>query len=151
MNNYVVKIGVTRWTHSMLAHPCSSHSRTTSWHYATTPRTSSLCSGGGPQIATLLDDLGLTSHFHEGLRITDDRTMEYVAMALSQVNLHLVAALSQAGLVCVGLSGADGSTFSTSALGAPWGRVGASPKVDTGLIETLWNAGVTPVMTSIAG
>lgn len=106
--------------------------------------------GGGPQIASLLAAVSVASHFHEGLRITDEATMEYVAMALGQVNLHLVAALNHAGLVSVGLSGADGSTFVTSALGAPWGRVGASPKVDTGLIEALWNANVTPVMSSIA-
>ena len=106
--------------------------------------------GGGPQIAALLGAVGLKSHFHEGLRVTDEATMEYVAMALSQVNLHLVTTLNQAGLTSVGLSGADGSTFSASALGAPWGRVGASPKVDTGLIETLWEVGVTPVTSSIA-
>lgn len=106
--------------------------------------------GGGPQIASLLEAVGVASHFHEGLRITDEATMEYVAMALSQVNLHLVAALNHAGLASAGLSGADGTAFSTSALGAPWGRAGASPKVDAGLIETLWHAGVTPVMSSIA-
>ena len=106
--------------------------------------------GGGPQIASLLDAVGLTSHFHEGLRITDEATMEYVAMALSQVNLHLVASFNQAGLASAGLSGADGVTLVTSALGAPWGRVGPSPKVNTELIETLWKAGVTPVMSSIA-
>lgn len=106
--------------------------------------------GGGPQIAALLGAVDLKSHFHEGLRVTDEETMEYVAMALSQVNLHLVTAFNQAGLLSVGLSGADGSTFSTSALGAPWGRVGASPKVDTGLIEKLWEAGMTPVTSSIA-
>jgi acetylglutamate kinase len=106
--------------------------------------------GGGPQIATLLDDVGLSSRFHEGLRITDEATMQYVAMALSQVNLHLVAALNQAGLASVGLSGADASTLRASALGAPWGRVGTSPKVDTDLIDTLWGTGVTPVMSSIA-
>lgn len=106
--------------------------------------------GGGPQIASLLDAVGVASQFHEGLRITDEATMEYVSMALSQVNLHLVAALNHAGLASAGLSGADGTAFSASALGAPWGRVGASPKVDVGLIETLWHAGVTPVMSSIA-
>lgn len=106
--------------------------------------------GGGPQIGSLLDAVGVASHFHEGLRITDEATMEYVAMALGQVNLHLVAALNHAGLVSVGLSGADGSTLATSVLGPPWGRVGASPKVDTGLIEALWKASATPVMTSIA-
>lgn len=106
--------------------------------------------GGGPQIAALLDAVGLTSRFHEGLRITDDETMEYVAMALSLVNLHLVSAFAHAGLASVGMSGADGSTLRASALGAPWGRVGASPKVDTALIDALWRAGVTPVVNSIA-
>jgi acetylglutamate kinase len=106
--------------------------------------------GGGPQIAALLDAVGLESDFHEGLRVTNEITMEYVAMALSQVNLHLVAALNQAGLACIGLSGADVSTFSATALGAPWGRAGAAPKVDTGLIEALWGAGVTPVTSSLA-
>ena len=106
--------------------------------------------GAGPQIATLLDAVGLPSGFHEGLRITDEATLEYVAMALGQVNLHLVAALNQAGLVSIGLTGGDGSTLVTSALGAPWGRVGASPKVHTGVIETLRGAGVTPVMSSMA-
>jgi acetylglutamate kinase len=106
--------------------------------------------GGGPQITLLLDAVRVASRFHEGLRITDEATMEYVAMALGQVNLHLVAALNHAGLASAGLSGADGTTFSTSAIGAPWGRVGASPKVDAGLIEALWHASVTPVMSSIA-
>jgi len=106
--------------------------------------------GGGPQIASLLDAVGVESHFHEGLRVTDEETMEYVAMALSQVNLHLVAALNQAGLASVGLSGVDGSVLSATALGAPWLRAGVSPKVDVSLIEMLWKSGVTPVMSSIA-
>jgi acetylglutamate kinase len=109
-----------------------------------------LVHGGGPQIATLLDAVGLPSRFHEGLRVTNETTLEFVAMALSQVNLLLVAALNQAGLASVGLSGADASTFRASALGAPWGRVGASPKVDIELIDTLWKAGVTPVLSSLA-
>jgi len=106
--------------------------------------------GGGPQIASLLDAVGVESYFHEGLRVTDEETMEYVAMALSQVNLHVVAALNQSGLTSAGLSGVDGTVLRATALGAPWFRAGTSPKVDVTLIEALWKSGVTPVMSSVA-
>lgn len=106
--------------------------------------------GGGPQIQELLDAVSVESQFHEGLRVTNDVTVAYVAMALSGVNLHLVAALNQGGLVSAGVSGADASTFRTTVLGAPWGRVGTTPVVNTSLIETLWASGVTPVVSSIA-
>jgi acetylglutamate kinase len=106
--------------------------------------------GGGPQIQALLDAVGLESRFHEGLRVTDEVTVEFVAMALSQVNLHFVAALNRAGLASAGVSGVDGSLLTASALGPPWGRVGAVPKVDCSLIETLWASGVTPVVSSIS-
>ncbi len=106
--------------------------------------------GGGPQIAALLAALGVDSVFHEGLRVTDTATMEYVAMALGQVNVHLVAALNHAGLASVGLSGADGETLLSTALGGPWGRAGAVPRVSTELIEALWRAAVTPVLSSVA-
>jgi acetylglutamate kinase len=106
--------------------------------------------GGGPQIASLLDAAGVVSSFHEGLRVTSAETMEYVAMALSQVNLHVVAALNHAGLLSAGLSGVDGSVLTANALGAPWFRAATSPKVDISLIETLWTGGVTPVVSPIA-
>ncbi len=94
--------------------------------------------GGGPQIQALLSVTGMESRFHEGLRITDDATMEVVAMALAQVNVHLVAAFNRAGLASAGLSGVDGSMLRSSVLNGHWGRAGATPKVDTTLIETLW-------------
>jgi acetylglutamate kinase len=106
--------------------------------------------GGGPQIQALLNAVGIPGAFHEGLRITDAETMEYVAMGLSQVNLHLVAGLNAAGLASVGLSGVDHSTFRSVALGEPWGRAGASPKVETELIHLLWQRGLTPVMSPLA-
>jgi acetylglutamate kinase len=106
--------------------------------------------GGGPQIQSLLDAVGLPSRFHDGLRITDEATMEYVAMGLSQVNVHLVAALNAAGLTSVGLSGADRSTLRASALGEPWGRAGAAPKVDVDVVQLLWGHGVTPVVSPLA-
>ncbi|MGA7834749.1 MAG: acetylglutamate kinase [Acidimicrobiales bacterium] len=106
--------------------------------------------GGGPQITRLLEETGRVAQFHEGLRVTDEETMEYVAMALSRVNLHLVAALVHAGLTCVGLSGVDNSLLCAEPVGPPWGRIGVAPKVDAMLISTLWRAGLTPVVNPVA-
>jgi len=105
--------------------------------------------GGGPQIQSLLDAVGLQSRFHEGLRVTDEATMEIVAMALAQVNLHLAAALNRAGLASVGLNGADDSLMTATALGPPWGRAASLPMVNSHVIETLWASGVTPVVSSV--
>ncbi|MEL6860265.1 MAG: acetylglutamate kinase [Pseudomonadota bacterium] len=65
--------------------------------------------GGGPQIAKLLDRLGIQSEFRDGLRVTDDATMEAVEMVLSgPINKSIVRAINAAGGKAVGLSGADG-------------------------------------------
>lgn len=106
--------------------------------------------GGGPQIAELLSNVGLESRFQDGLRITNTLTMSYVAMALSRVNLLISAALNQAGLICVGLSGADAKVFSATSLGEPWDRAAGTPKVRSDILTTLWASGVTPVVSSIA-
>lgn len=109
-----------------------------------------LVHGGGPQIQSLLTTAKIPSRFHEGLRITDDETMSYVAMALGHVNVLVSAAMNHAGLASVGLSGADGSLFVAKSLGEPWGRAGATPSVATGVVTTLWASGFTPVVSSLA-
>lgn len=109
-----------------------------------------LVHGGGPQIAQLLSRVGVESKFHDGLRITDDETMQYVAMALGHVNLLIVAALNHAGLKCVGLSGADTGLLLSSPLGEPWLRAGAAPQVAPDLITSLWTIGDCPVVSSLA-
>ena len=106
--------------------------------------------GGGPQIAALLETAGLESQFHHGLRITDPATMGYVAMALSYVNLRIVAALNEAGLASIGLTGADATVLRATSLGDPWQRAGASPVVDVKVVESMWRDGYTPVLNSIA-
>lgn len=106
--------------------------------------------GGGPQIGELLGALGVESRFHDGLRITDESIMGYVAMALSRVNLLITAALNLAGLVSVGLSGADATLFRGASLGEPWRRVAGAPQVDDRIVTSLWAGGVTPVVSSLA-
>jgi acetylglutamate kinase len=106
--------------------------------------------GGGPQIAALLESVGQSSRFLEGLRITDEATMDYVAMALGLVNTHLVAALGHSGLRCVGLSGVDGATLRAHGVGEPWGRIAVSPKVDPDIVLALWARNLTPVLSPVA-
>jgi len=64
--------------------------------------------GGGPQIGALLERLGIQSKFEDGLRVTDDDTMEAVEMVLSgRINKSIVRAINAAGGRAVGLSGSD--------------------------------------------
>ena len=68
--------------------------------------------GGGPQIATMLDRLGLQSEFRGGLRVTTPEVMDVVRMVLTgQVGRELVGLLNQHGPVAVGLSGEDAALF----------------------------------------
>ncbi|MGI9415759.1 MAG: acetylglutamate kinase, partial [Hyphomicrobiales bacterium] len=65
--------------------------------------------GGGPQIGSMLERLGIQSSFEDGLRITDKATVEVVEMVLAgSINKQVVAAIHQAGGRAVGLSGKDG-------------------------------------------
>ncbi|EJW20881.1 hypothetical protein IMCC14465_06770 [alpha proteobacterium IMCC14465] len=66
--------------------------------------------GGGPQIAEMLQRLGMKSKFAGGLRVTDGKTMEVVEMVLAgSINKQIVTALNQAGGRAIGLSGKDGN------------------------------------------
>lgn len=106
--------------------------------------------GGGPQIAALLATLGIESRFADGLRITDEQTMDAVVMALSDVNVRIVAALEHNGLRAVGLSGVDATTVSATALGEPWLRAGGLPVARVELLDALLDAGYTPVVSPLA-
>jgi acetylglutamate kinase len=109
-----------------------------------------LVHGGGPQIAELLTVAGRESRFVDGLRVTDETTMRFVAMALSEVNLRVVTALNHAGLAAVGLSGADATLLTSTSLGEPWVRAGGAPLVRAGVVHTLVEGGFVPVVCSVA-
>ena len=68
--------------------------------------------GGGPQIGSVLDKMGISSHFVDGMRVTDEPTMDVVEMVLvGKVNKEIVAQISQQGGKAVGLSGKDGGVM----------------------------------------
>ena len=109
--------------------------------------------GGGPQIAAALERLGLESKFVNGLRVTDDETMEVVEMVLGgKLNREIVELIQQAGGRGVGLTGSDGAMLRVRAKrieGADVGRVGQIVEVDTSVISELDEGGFVPVVAPI--
>lgn len=66
--------------------------------------------GGGPQIDGMLDKIGKKSQFIEGMRVTDEETMEVVEMVLvGKINKEIVSRINSNGGHAIGLSGADGN------------------------------------------
>ncbi len=113
-----------------------------------------LVHGGGVQIRKLSQKLGLEDNYHQGLRITDAETADVALQVLGgQVNRTLVAALQQAGIKAVGLTGADGGTFHAQKHtpdGADLGYVGTVQQVQPELVETLLELGIVPVLATVA-
>ena len=109
-----------------------------------------LVHGGGKAINKLLGDLQLPVSFKDGLRVTDDATMEAVQMVLiGKVNQQLVWQLNGYGNNAVGISGADGKTFKCRQVDPDLGRVGEIVEVNTHLIESVLDDGYVPVIASV--
>src|SRR6478736_9640287 len=71
--------------------------------------------GGGPDITSYMERLGLEVRFHEGLRVSDADTVEVASMVLvGKLNSDIVQRLNRHGQPAVGLSGQDGSLFHVS-------------------------------------
>jgi acetylglutamate kinase len=112
--------------------------------------------GGGPQIGQMLERLGIASRFVDGLRVTDQATMEVVEMVLAgTINKGLVAAISAEGGCAIGLTGKDGGLIAAKRLGggAPGetdlGFVGEPQHVAGGVLDTLMRADMIPVIAPI--
>ncbi|MDG2615638.1 acetylglutamate kinase [Thermoleptolyngbya sichuanensis A183] len=108
--------------------------------------------GGGPEINTWLDKLGIEAQFKNGLRVTDAATMDVVEMVLvGRVNKELVALVNQAGGSAVGLCGKDANLIKARPQGEEGiGFVGEVQSTDTKLIEALVREGYIPIVSSVA-
>ncbi|TAM76985.1 acetylglutamate kinase [bacterium] len=110
-----------------------------------------LVHGGGPMIASALARGGITSHFVEGLRVTDDAAMEIVEGVLcATVNKDLVRRLQVCGARAVGISGQDASLLRACCIREELGRVAGDVRVDPVLVETLTERGFLPVVSPVA-
>jgi len=106
--------------------------------------------GGGPEITAMSERLGIKSEFKDGLRITDEKTMEVVKMVLTgKVGPDLVATIHKLGGQAVGMSGEDGPTIIAEPLDETMGFVGRVTQVNKEPITALLARGYIPVIASI--
>jgi acetylglutamate kinase len=110
--------------------------------------------GGGKAIANLQEKLGIKPAFLDGLRITDDASLDIAEMVLSGLtNKRVVRTLVNAGIRAAGISGVDDGTIYVEKMWHPMGdlgRVGDIQDVDPYLIRALIAAGITPVVSPIS-
>jgi len=111
-----------------------------------------LVHGGGPEINTWLDKLGIAPQFKNGLRVTDAATMDVVEMVLvGRVNKELVALINYAGGSAVGLCGKDANLIKARPADQEGiGFVGEVTSVNTEILEILVKSGHIPVVSSVA-
>lgn len=108
--------------------------------------------GGGPEINSWLDKLGIEPQFKNGLRVTDAATMDVVEMVLvGRVNKEIVRLINQAGGLAVGLCGTDANLIKARPEGQEGiGFVGEVSKVNIQLLQSLVSGGYIPVVSSVA-
>jgi len=116
--------------------------------------------GGGPQIGQLLDRLDIETRFINGMRVTDEHTMDVVEMVLgASVNKEIVASIHRNGGRAIGITGKDGQLIQARKLGGVWGgedqpdigQVGEVASIDTDILSMLSDSDYIPVIAPVAG
>lgn len=109
--------------------------------------------GGGPQIGETMTRLGLKPQFVQGIRVTDDATMEVVEMVLGgRINQEIVQLIERGGARALGLTGKDGSMIRVERKlvgDQDVGRVGKICSVDPYPIRAAADAGFIPVVSPL--
>jgi len=109
-----------------------------------------LVHGGGPEITAMSERLGLRSEFKDGLRVTDESTIEVVKMVLTgKINPDLVATINRLGGQAVGMSGEDGPSIIAEPQDPALGFVGKVEQVNPEPIQALVGRGYIPVIASV--
>jgi acetylglutamate kinase len=120
--------------------------------------------GGGPQIASMLDKLGIESRFENGLRVTDEKTIEVVEMVLAgSINKQIVQEITSAGGKAIGLCGKDGQMVTVKKLTrtardtdsniervVDLGFVGEPETVNPSVLDMVTQEALIPVIAPVA-
>ena len=107
--------------------------------------------GGGPEITDMLKRLGKPSKFVDGLRYTDQETMDVVQQVLcGKGNKDLVATLNRMGGRALGLCGMDAGLFQARKLDEKYGLVGEVVQVDPAVVNDALAVGYIPVVSTVA-
>ena len=110
-----------------------------------------LVHGGGPEISQTMEKMGKQATFVNGLRVTDEETVNIVQMVLAgKVNKDLVNLIQMKGGHAVGLSGIDGGTIEAVMKDEKLGYVGKITKIRTQPILDLLEKNYIPVISTIA-
>jgi acetylglutamate kinase len=116
--------------------------------------------GGGPQIGALLERLNIETQFVDGMRVTDEHTMDVVEMVLgASVNKEIVDSIHRNGGRAIGITGKDGRLIQAKKLGGSWGsdgqpdigQVGEVESIDTDILSMLSDSDYIPVIAPVAG
>ena len=119
--------------------------------------------GGGPQIDAMLEKLEIQSQFIDGLRVTDETTIDIIEMVLTgSINKKIVSDINNAGGYAVGLSGKDGQLILAEKLkfnnqnsdskpddAIDLGLVGEPTEINPHVLEALAKSNITPVIAPI--
>ncbi len=109
-----------------------------------------LVHGGGPEISDMLKRVGKKSEFVNGLRVTDQETIDIVQMVLAgKVNKSLVALIESIGGKAIGLSGMDGSLIEAKMMNSELGYVGEITHIEEQTILDLLEKGYIPVVSTV--
>ena len=108
--------------------------------------------GGGKEISRWVSKVGKEAQFVNGLRVTDEETMEIAEMVLGRVNKSLVTMVQELGVKAVGISGKDGGLLSVNKKysdGQDIGFVGDIKNVDTKVLYDLLDNDFLPIVAPI--
>jgi len=105
--------------------------------------------GGSKKISSLMDKFGLNAKFIDGLRVTDEDTLEIVQAVLSDFNQKIVWNINRRGGKAVGISAVSGNLFTARKMHPDLGFVGSIEKVDGELITLFTRNGYIPVIYPI--
>ena len=109
-----------------------------------------LVHGGGPEINEALKKIGKEPKFENGLRVTDEETMDIVQLVLAgKINKDLVSALADCGGKAIGLCGADGGMIKVKQKSKSLGYVGTITDINTEIIENALESGYIPVIATV--
>lgn len=112
-----------------------------------------LVHGGGPEINAMLKAVGKESKFEDGMRVTDDETIDIVQMVLAgKVNKNLVQLMEKNGGKAIGLCGLDGNMLMAEKLvtSADLGYVGEIKEVNPEPLQNVINNGYIPIVATVA-
>ena len=108
--------------------------------------------GGGKEISSMVSRLGMEPKFVNGLRVTDENTIEIAEMVLGKVNKSLVQLVESLGVRAIGISGKDGALLKVNkkySNGEDIGFVGEVKQVNTEIIEDLLEKDYIPIICPI--